>query len=57
MLMYDDIMKQAKGGMTKAIDSLKRELTKVRTGRASISLPWHISLAPTPLVFFPHRRQ
>ena len=32
--MYDDVMKQAKGGMLKAIESLKRDLTKVRTGRA-----------------------
>jgi ribosome recycling factor len=36
--MYDDVMKQAKIGMTKAIESLRRELTKVRTGRASVSL-------------------
>lgn len=36
--MYDDILKQAKGGMIKAIESLNRELTKVRTGRASVSL-------------------
>jgi ribosome recycling factor len=36
--MYDDVMNQAKGGMTKAIESLRRELTKVRTGRATVSL-------------------
>lgn len=36
--MYDDVMKQAKSGMLKTIESLKRDLTKVRTGRASISL-------------------
>ncbi len=51
--MYDDVMKQAKGGMTKAIDSLKRELTKVRTGRASISLLDDVFVdyygTPTPL--------
>ncbi len=51
--MYDDVMKQAKGGMSKAIDSLKRELTKVRTGRASISLLDDVFVdyygTPTPL--------
>ncbi len=36
--MYDDVLSDAKGGMGKAIESLKKELTKVRTGRASISL-------------------
>ena len=51
--MYDDAMKQAKGGMVKAIDSLRRELTKVRTGRASISLLDDVFVdyygTPTPL--------
>ncbi|MBE0500371.1 MAG: ribosome recycling factor [Desulfuromonadales bacterium] len=36
--MYDTVIKQAKGSMAKAIESLRRELTKVRTGRASVSL-------------------
>lgn len=51
--MYDDVMKQAKGSMTKAIESLRRELTKVRTGRASISLLDDVFVdyygTPTPL--------
>ncbi len=51
--MYNDVMKEAKGGMTKAVDSLKKELTKVRTGRASISLLDDVRIdyygTPTPL--------
>ena len=51
--MYDDVMKQAKGGMAKSIDSLKRDLTKVRTGRASIALLDDLFVdyygTPTPL--------
>lgn len=51
--MYDDAMKQAKGGMVKAIESLKRELTKVRTGRAAVSLLDDVFVdyygTPTPL--------
>ncbi len=51
--MYDDILTDAKGGMHKAIDSLKKELTKVRTGRASISLLDDVRVdyygTPTPL--------
>ena len=51
--MYNDVMKDAKGGMVKAVDSLKKELTKVRTGRASISLLDDVRIdyygTPTPL--------
>ena len=51
--MYNDVMKEAKGGMIKAVDSLKKELTKVRTGRASISLLDDVRIdyygTPTPL--------
>lgn len=51
--MYDDVLSDAKGGMTKAIESLKKELTKVRTGRASISLLDDVRVdyygTPTPL--------
>jgi ribosome recycling factor len=51
--MYDDILKETKGGMNKAIDSLKKELTKVRTGRASLSLLDDVRVdyygTPTPL--------
>ena len=51
--MYDDVMKEAKAGMAKSVDSLKRELIKVRTGRASISLLDDVFVdyygTPTPL--------
>lgn len=51
--MYNDVLKEAKGGMVKAVDSLKKELTKVRTGRASISLLDDVRIdyygTPTPL--------
>jgi len=51
--MYNDVLNDAKGGMSKSIDSLKKELTKVRTGRASISLLDDIRIdyygTPTPL--------
>src|SRR6516225_982827 len=36
--MVNDIVKDLEGGITKAQDSLKKELAKVRTGRASLSL-------------------
>ncbi|MEE8400082.1 MAG: ribosome recycling factor [Desulfobacterales bacterium] len=36
--MIDEIYDEAKEGMEKTIDALKRELTRVRTGRASLSL-------------------
>ena len=51
--MYDDVLSDAKGGMSKAVDNLKKELTKVRTGRASISLLDDVRVdyygTPTPL--------
>jgi ribosome recycling factor len=51
--MYNDVLKEAKGGMVKAVDSLKKELTKVRTGRASVSLLDDVRIdyygTPTPL--------
>jgi len=51
--MYADVLSKSKGGMTKAIESLRKELTKVRTGRASISLLDDIHVdyygTPTPL--------
>ena len=36
--MVDDILKDLEGGIAKALDSLKRELAKVRTGRANLAL-------------------
>lgn len=38
MEMMDEIYVETKQGMEKTIDALKRELTRVRTGRASLSL-------------------
>ena len=35
--MVDDIMKDLEAGIAKALDSLKRELAKVRTGRANLA--------------------
>jgi ribosome recycling factor len=36
--MVDDIVKELDGGIAKALESLKRELAKVRTGRANLAL-------------------
>ncbi|PLX74586.1 MAG: ribosome recycling factor [Desulfuromonas sp.] len=51
--MYDDVLKKSKSFMEKSIDSLKKELTKVRTGRASITLLDDVRVdyygTPTPL--------
>jgi ribosome recycling factor len=38
MSAIDDISKEAEDGMKKAIDSFKRDLAKIRTGRASTSM-------------------
>lgn len=42
--MISDIMKSAEARMQKSIESLKNELTKIRTGRAHPSLLDHISV-------------
>jgi ribosome recycling factor len=51
--MVNDILKDLEGGIAKAHDSLKRELAKVRTGRASLSLIDGVRVdyygTPTPL--------
>jgi ribosome recycling factor len=36
--MQEDVIKELKSRMDKTLDSLKKELNKVRTGRASVSL-------------------
>jgi ribosome recycling factor len=36
--MVNDVLQDLEGGLNKAIDALKRELAKVRTGRANLSL-------------------
>ena len=40
--MIDDIVKDAEGRMAKAIESVKHELAKLRTGRAHPSLLEHV---------------
>ena len=51
--MIDDIAKDAEEGMERAIEAFKRELTKVRTGRANLSLLDGVKVdyygTPTPL--------
>ncbi|WP_305046998.1 ribosome recycling factor [Geoalkalibacter sp.] len=51
--MYDDIIKKTRSGMEKAIEALKGEFVKVRTGRASTALLDDIRVDyygnPTPL--------
>lgn len=51
--MYDDVISKAKVAMNKAIDALKKELARVRTGRASTSLLDEVHVdyygTPTPL--------
>jgi len=38
MSMVDDVLKDMDAGLAKATDALKRELSKVRTGRANLSI-------------------
>jgi len=51
--VIDDITQDAEDGMQKAIESFKRELSKIRTGRASLSLLDGVKVeyygTPTPL--------
>ncbi len=51
--MTKEILKNARTGMDKAIESLKKDFTRVRTGRASVSLFDDIRVdyygTPTPL--------
>ena len=42
--MLDEIMKDAGSRMSKSVDSLRTELTKIRTGRAHTSLLDHITV-------------
>src|SRR6476661_722520 len=53
MSAIDDISKEADEGMKKAIDSFKRDLAKIRTGRASTSMLDGIKVdyygTPTPV--------
>ncbi|MBD1400943.1 ribosome recycling factor [Pelovirga terrestris] len=51
--MIDEVLKEARSGMDKAIKALKKEMTKVRTGRASTALLDDVKVeyygVPTPL--------
>jgi ribosome recycling factor len=51
--MTNEVLKKTKSGMAKAIEALKKDLTRVRTGRASVSLLDEIRVdyygTPTPL--------
>jgi ribosome recycling factor len=51
--MIADVKSNASAGMTKALESFKRDLSKVRTGRASLSLLDDVKVdyygTPTPL--------
>ena len=51
--MINDIIKDAEDGMTKAVDSFKRDLQKIRTGRANTSMLDGIKVdyygTPTPV--------
>jgi ribosome recycling factor len=51
--MVNDILKELEGGIAKANDALKKELAKVRTGRANLALVDGVRVdyygTPTPL--------
>lgn len=51
--MVDDVLNETEDGMKKAVESFKRELAKVRTGRANLSLLDGVKVeyygTPTPL--------
>ena len=51
--MIADVKNRAKGGMDKAVESLRRDLSKVRTGRASVAILDDVKIdyygTPTPL--------
>ena len=53
MAVTDDVVKDLKGRIDKALEDLKRELSKIRTGRASLSLLEGVRVnyygTPTPL--------
>ena len=51
--MLDEVMSEATSAMDKAVKALKKEMTKIRTGRASVSLLDDVRVdyygVPTPL--------
>nr|MBV6628540.1 ribosome recycling factor [Oceanococcus sp. HetDA_MAG_MS8] len=42
--MFEDIKKDAKSRMSKSVDNLRQELSKLRTGRAHVSLLDHVTV-------------
>ena len=49
--MIDDIIQDAKSRMAKSVETLRHELTKLRTGRAHTSLLDHITVDSTAVRF------
>jgi len=51
--MIDEVLDEARAAMDKAVKALKKEMTKIRTGRASVSLLDNVRVeyygTPTPL--------
>lgn len=51
--MYNDVISRGRAGMEKSIDALKKELARIRTGRASTTLLDDVKIdyygTPTPL--------
>lgn len=51
--MYNDVISRSRSGMDKSIDALKKELARIRTGRASTNLLDDVRIdyygTPTPL--------
>jgi ribosome recycling factor len=51
--MYNDVISRGRSGMEKSVDALKKELARIRTGRASTTLLDEVRIdyygTPTPL--------
>ena len=51
--MISDLKNRTRGGMDKAVEALRRDLSKVRTGRASVAILDDVRVdyygTPTPL--------
>ena len=57
--MVNEVLSETRAAMDKAVKSLRKEMTKVRTGRASISLLDDVKVdyygVPTPLLRYRKR--
>jgi ribosome recycling factor len=51
--MVDDVLKELEGSLTKAIETFKKDMTKIRTGRANVAILDGVRVdyygTPTPL--------